>query len=164
MDKVSTGKQPPSPQSSAQTGGGHNGATIFSGTRPRVRPLFTGQRLVVFTWQLDNLARMLGQHAEGFDLHAWCFAADALLVQSPLVSDDWWPWFQGETYREAIRRGLPVCQPGVKVVPFTVQELKDARQLRQAWGGCRHTPPCLTMAGCEGVMIRQWRWERDHGV
>src|SRR4026207_977671 len=79
------------------------------------RPMCTGQRLTVFEWMVDSLMQMLGQHADGFDLHEWFFACDAKLVSSPLIAADWWPWLKAETMREAERRGLPVAKlPAVR--------------------------------------------------
>ena len=76
------------------------------------RPIFSGQRLVVFEWQLGDLMRMLGSHADAFDLHAWFFTLDARAVASQCVipQRDSGAWLQGETLTEAIRRGLPIAR------------------------------------------------------
>lgn len=74
------------------------------------RPIFTGQRLTVFEWQLDDCSRTLGEHADAFDLHEWFFALDALAVSSGLVipKRDGGDWLQSQLVAEAQRRGLPL--------------------------------------------------------
>ena len=75
------------------------------------RPIFTGQRFVVFEWQLDDLSRMLGPHTDDFDLHSWFFDLDAKAVrENELVPQrDGGHWLQAKTLAEAIRRGLPIA-------------------------------------------------------
>jgi hypothetical protein len=75
------------------------------------RAIFTGRRFVVFEWQLDNLRRMLGDHADGFDLRAWFEALDHKARDSPLVipQRDRGAWLLSETLEEARRRGLPIA-------------------------------------------------------
>lgn len=75
------------------------------------RPIFKGQRFVVFEWQLDDLRRMLGAHVEPFDLHAWFFDLDAKAAAAELAvpQRDGGKWLHDETLAEAIRRGLPVA-------------------------------------------------------
>jgi uncharacterized protein YdaU (DUF1376 family) len=77
------------------------------------RPIFRGQRFAVFEWMLDDLRRMLGEHADTFDLHAWFFDLDAKAAASGLVvpQRDGGKWLQESTMAEAIRRGLPVAAP-----------------------------------------------------
>lgn len=81
-----------------------------NGGGPSKRPIYQSDRFVVFEWQLDNLSRMLGPHADGFDLHAWF---DHLTQQSrdkgiviPKRCDD---WLQAQTLAEAQRRGLQIA-------------------------------------------------------
>ncbi len=81
-----------------------------NGGGPSKRPIYQSDRFVVFEWQLDNLSRMLGSHAAGFDLHAWF---DTLTQQSrtaglviPKRCDD---WLQAQTIAEAQRRGLQIA-------------------------------------------------------
>lgn len=83
------------------------------------RPIFSGQRIVVFEWQLDELVKMLGAHAEAFDLHEWFFQADAKALTLPMRKPrEWWPWLQQETLLEAARRGLPVAVAGAEDAEF----------------------------------------------
>lgn len=74
------------------------------------RPIFTGQRLVVFEWQLDDLSRLLGSHTNDFDLHEWFFTLDARAAKSGEVipQRDGGKWLQEQTLQEAQRRGLPI--------------------------------------------------------
>jgi hypothetical protein len=74
-------------------------------------PIFKGQRLIVFGWQLDDLTRMLGPHTEAFDLCAWLTALDAHAIASACVipQRDGGAWLQAQTLAEARRRGLPLA-------------------------------------------------------
>jgi hypothetical protein len=75
------------------------------------RPIFTGQRLVVFEWQVDALMRMLGDHTDAFDLHGWFEALDQKARDSCLVipQRDNGAWLHAQTLEEARRRGLPIA-------------------------------------------------------
>jgi uncharacterized protein YdaU (DUF1376 family) len=77
------------------------------------QPIFKGQRFVVFAWMLEDLKRMLGAHAEAFDLHAWFFDLDAEAVAANVVvpQRDGGRWVQERTHAEAVRRGLPIAAP-----------------------------------------------------
>jgi uncharacterized protein YdaU (DUF1376 family) len=72
------------------------------------RPIFKGQRLVVFDWMLDDLARMLGTHTNTFDLHSWFFTLDQQAVDAGTLvpQRDGGRWLQERTLEEAARRGL----------------------------------------------------------
>jgi hypothetical protein len=74
-------------------------------------PIFKGQRIVVFDWQLEDLIRLLGTHADEFDLHAWFYQLDAQTGGIVLAADreQRWAWLQRELVAEARRRGLPVA-------------------------------------------------------
>lgn len=74
------------------------------------RPIFSGQRLTVFEWMLDDCLRTLGDHAEAFDLHAWFFSIDEQAVNCGLVvpKRDGGAWLQAQLVSEAQRRGLPL--------------------------------------------------------
>lgn len=74
------------------------------------RPMFTGQRLTVFEWMLDDCTRTLGAFTEEFDLHAWFFDLDDRAVSAGLVipKKDGGAWLQAQLVAEAQRRGLPL--------------------------------------------------------
>lgn len=74
------------------------------------RPIFTGQRFVVFEWMLDDLTRMLGEFTDGFDLHEWFFTLDQRCVDRGDVPPerDGGIWLKQQTLLEAQRRGLPL--------------------------------------------------------
>lgn len=74
------------------------------------RPIFSGQRFVVFEWMLDDLTRMLGEFTEQFDLHDWFFALDERCVARGEVPPerDGGIWLKNQTLLEAQRRGLPL--------------------------------------------------------
>jgi uncharacterized protein YdaU (DUF1376 family) len=75
------------------------------------RPIFKGQRFVVFEWMLDDLTRMLGTHANAFDLHSWFFALDQMAEDAGIVvpQRDGGRWLQERTQEEALKRGLPLA-------------------------------------------------------
>lgn len=75
------------------------------------RPVFKGQRLVVFEWQLDDCMQVLGTHTEDFDLHEWFFTIDRSLVASNLVlpKRDGGRWMQTELLKEVKKRRLPIA-------------------------------------------------------
>lgn len=84
-------------------------ATAVPNARSK-RPIFTGQRLTVFDWMLDDLARMLEPHTEDFDLHEWFFELDRKCVETGEIPPlrDGGEWLKAVTLREAQRRGLPL--------------------------------------------------------
>jgi hypothetical protein len=98
-------------------------------TAQRKRPIFTGQRLVVFEWQVDDLTRMLGDHTDGFDLRAWFDALDQQACDSCLVipQRDSGVWLQAQTLQEAQRRGLPIA-----VAPTTAITGRQTSRLASA--------------------------------
>lgn len=73
----------------------------------KTRPMFKGQRLTVFPWQEVELKRILGSHADAFDVFSWLQTADTLAAKLG-VGRELWPWLQTELEREAGRRGLSV--------------------------------------------------------
>lgn len=73
------------------------------------RPIFTGQRITVFEWMLDDLYRLLGREtADALDMHEWFYALDAQVASSAEVipQRDGGRWLQERTLAEAQRRGL----------------------------------------------------------
>lgn len=77
------------------------------------RPIFTGQRLTVFEWQLDNCMKMLGPLTDDFDLHSWFGDLDQHAAQTNLVIPrrDGGEWLEARLLEECRRRGLPIAQP-----------------------------------------------------
>lgn len=75
------------------------------------RPVFEGERFVVFDWQVRDLERMLGAHADAFDLTGFFFDLDARHRTSGQVIPprDGGTWLQGQVLGEARRRGLPIA-------------------------------------------------------
>jgi hypothetical protein len=126
----------PSPASASSSASASSCAAVRtaspqSAARParRKRPIFAGQRLVVFEWQVDDLTRMLGDHTDGFDLRAWFDALDQQACDSRLVipQRDHGVWLQAQTLQEAQRRGLPIA-----VAPTTTVAGKQTTRLAGA--------------------------------
>jgi len=101
------------------------------------RPIFTGQRLVVHEWMVDDCQRVLGDHTDAFDLHEWFYSLDALAVRDGLVIPvrDGGAWLQSQLVAEAQRRGIPLrlATPAAKpILTRTVEE--EARQMAADMG------------------------------
>lgn len=98
--------KPPNGNGNGGNGNGHHQTTARS-----KRPIFTGQRLTVFEWMLDDCAQTLGPLTDAFDLHAWFFVLDAELVKAAVVLQkrDGGAWLQSQLVAEAHRRGLPIA-------------------------------------------------------
>lgn len=90
--------------------GSSAGAVSPPPTARSKRPIFTGQRLTVFEWMLDELVKLLGPHTNAFDLHEWFFALDGRCVQDGIIPPprDNGAWLKQECLLEAQRRGLPL--------------------------------------------------------
>lgn len=75
------------------------------------RPIFTGQRLTVFDWMLDDMMQTLGSHTDAFDIHGWLDDLDrkALNNNGVLPRTEQWAWIQAELLAEVHRRGLPIA-------------------------------------------------------
>lgn len=75
------------------------------------RPIFVGQRLVVFEWMLDDIRKTLGKTWENFGLDEWFYTADAKAAALDLVipKRDQHAWLQKELLVEVARRGLTVA-------------------------------------------------------
>lgn len=71
-------------------------------------PVFIGARFVVFEWQIEQLARLLGPLIDNFGLDEWFFDLDARMASSPEIipQRDGGQWLQAKTLEEAQRRGL----------------------------------------------------------
>jgi hypothetical protein len=91
--------------------GGGNGAPASTANARSKRPIFKGQRLVVFEWMLDDLMKLLGPLTEDFGLDAWFSTLDARAAATAFVipQRDSGAWLQQETLLEAQRRGLPIA-------------------------------------------------------
>ncbi len=70
------------------------------------RPIFKGQRFVVFEWMLDDLRRLLGPRFEDFDLHAWFSDLDGRALEDGVTvpQRDGGKWLQEQTLAEIERR------------------------------------------------------------
>jgi uncharacterized protein YdaU (DUF1376 family) len=75
------------------------------------RPIFKGQRFVIFEWQLDDLRRLLGLAFDAFDVHAWFFELDARAAAADLAvpQRDGGKWLQEQTLEEAAKRGIAIA-------------------------------------------------------
>ncbi len=75
------------------------------------RPIFSGSRLTVFEFMLDDLAKMLGNYTESFDLHSWFFDLDEQARRAEMVipQRDGGAWLLAQTLAEAKRRGLSIA-------------------------------------------------------
>lgn len=101
----STPPTPPSEQTSEQPPNG-----VRANGRSK-RPIYTGNRLVVFEWQLDDLMKILGPHVDDFELDQWFQTLDQRTMRSNMVipKRDGGAWLQQETIAEARRRGLRIA-------------------------------------------------------
>ncbi len=86
-------------------------STVVGADARSKRPIFPGQRLTVFEWQLTDLMAILGKHTDSFNLDAWFDALDRQAVQSNLVipKRDGGKWLQEKLLEECRRRGLPIA-------------------------------------------------------
>ena len=74
------------------------------------RPIFSGRKLTVFEWQLDDCMKTLGTFTDAFDLHEWFFTLDQQAFTANLVipKRDGGTWLQSQLVAEAQRRGVPL--------------------------------------------------------
>lgn len=72
------------------------------------RPVFSGSRLTVFSWMLDELRGILGSDADRFDLHAWFTKLDQQAADEGLVltKHSRWDYLRMQLVDEMQRRGL----------------------------------------------------------
>jgi hypothetical protein len=72
------------------------------------RPIFVGQRLVVFEWMWDDIRKTLGNYTDDFNLDQWFYDLDAKAMRLNLVipKRDQGAWLQAQLVEEAARRGL----------------------------------------------------------
>jgi hypothetical protein len=95
------------------------------------RPIYESDRFVVFEWQLDELARMLGPHTHQFDLHGFFddltqrSRRDGLVIPKTLV----WDWLQAQMLAEARRRGLPMASADLSLGKQSTRLLDAVAQL-----------------------------------
>ena len=109
----------------AATKANGNGNGYHTSTRSK-RPIFQGQRFVIFDWMLDDMSQILGPHLDAFDIHTWLDALDQQAVKNAIVKPKgaWWPWVQAELLLEATRRGLPMAEVGLAVSDQTKKNLQ----------------------------------------
>lgn len=141
LSRTEAKKSPPSsssspssfPISDLQPAGRANGNGGSVNGRSK-RPIFQGQRYVVFDWQLEDLSRLLGAKTEAFDLHSWFFDLDARAVKSGEVvpQRDGGAWLQAQTLAEARRRGLVVSQadPGPQLGKQSTRLLNAVKRMK----------------------------------
>lgn len=89
------------------------------------RPVYQSDRFAIFEWQLDELGRILGDHADGFDLHSFFDLLSQQSRESGLVipRDNVWAWIQNQVIAEAKRRGLSVL--AAPAAPETAGERRE---------------------------------------
>ena len=125
------------------------------------RPVYQGQRLTLWEWQFRELRRLLGSHAEGFDLDSWVRECDdhAVLSLGVVTADfDWFTWLKTETVAEAGRRHLDITAPLRPGPPMTPRERTKLEQHLRATGGtCGHTPTCEDRAMHARRLVNDWR-------
>jgi hypothetical protein len=99
------------------------------------RPIFTGQRLTVHEWMLNKCLGILGEQADGFDLHSWFFDLDATAVKTGQVipARGGWPWLQAQLVAEARRRGLNLAMASAAPAgkPERQSTIPDAGETRR---------------------------------
>lgn len=110
-------------------------------------PIYRGRRIVVFAFHLDNLERMLGPHAEAFELGAWFDTldrrADAIGLVMPQRDLD--AWLQEQTLEEAARRGLRIARAsshplGVSMFQPGTSDAEMLAALRESVAGDKGKP------------------------
>lgn len=92
------------------------------------RPIYSGQRFVVFDWQLDDLSRLLGPHLNDFELDLWFPSLDAATVISgeAVPQRDGGQWLQARCLEEAERRGISIGNGKPKTNKrMTVEQLTE---------------------------------------
>jgi hypothetical protein len=78
-------------------------------------PIYKGNRLVVFDWQLTKMQATLGPFAELVEWDIWLDQADQRAMREPTVAADWWPWLQAELLVHAREQGWSVAVDGATV-------------------------------------------------
>lgn len=80
--------------------------------------------------------RLLGDHTEAFDLHAWFFELDARMAKSPelVPQRDSGKWLQTRTLEEAARRGLAIgsAQPAASAHDSSAEILAEIQRQDEA--------------------------------
>lgn len=93
------------------------------------RPIFSGQRIVVFDWMLEDIRQILGPYTDDFALDEWFYTLDSKAVRLDLVipKRDNGAWIQAQLLEEASRRGLKIA--GAEEDPYA--KLPTAWQCKQ---------------------------------
>ena len=94
------------------------------------RPIFTGQRLTVFEWMLDDCMQILGPLTDAFNLHEWFFTLDAQAAKASMVipKRDSGAWLQAQLLAEAQRRNLPIASVQTKSDSLTASNVENAKR------------------------------------
>ena len=102
-----------------------------SGSGGKEKPMFKGQRFVLFPWQQRELLTTLGAHAETFELFDWLLAVDTKAAENNFVvpKSEWWPWLQQQLLNEARRRGLPIQTTSAKISPERMKRIQEIRDM-----------------------------------
>lgn len=94
------------------------------------QPVFIGRKFMVWSWQRDELVRMLAPHDAAFNLTQWFKDLDARCYQERVLVpqfDELSRWLYEQTKLEAQKRGL------VMAVPEKERYSPRTRRLLDAW-------------------------------
>lgn len=113
--------------SGSEAGGGTASAARILSSRGK-RPVFTGRKLTVFEWQLDDCMQALGTHTDAFELDLWFQALDDRAVARNVVLPrrDGGAWLREQLLDEIARRKLPITIAAAK--PAAAKTGNEARQ------------------------------------
>lgn len=112
---------------------------IPSGSRGEP-PLNLGlSRLKVWRWMVDDCIRLLGDHAEAFDLVGFFQELDRRETRVIGVA---WPWLREEVIAEAKRRKLPMAS-------VVVGNLGNPSPYGDWLSACPHDPKCNHPTPCQ---------------
>lgn len=105
------------------------------------KPIFTGNRLTVWPWQMGEICRILGDHAVGFNPLGWLASLDAAetgVIDAGAPSAFWREYLRPRLMQEIRQRGLPVASDVVISATSAPTRPLD----------CPHTPRCGDAASC----------------
>src|SRR5262245_56367217 len=81
---------------------------------PAKTPIFIGRKFMVWSWQRDELARMLAPRDGEFDLTRWFRDLDARCYEARILVpqfEELTRWLYEQTKAEALRRGYAFAAP-----------------------------------------------------